>query len=160
MKAAVSYDIADGETIAASFSHRNLDGARHFIQQDFSGPTAGMIDIISDRYSQGHEWDAYRDMGLSYDRELGKDEALSLNLQRSIKYENEKYNYENTYALPISIPTFDTLKLGLDFVEVDFTADYERTFSWGGELKLGYDLDTNNNLFDNSGANIVGSLAV
>ena len=160
VKANISYDIADGQTISASFSHRNLDGARHFIQQDFSGPASGMIDSISDRYSHGHEWDAYRDTGLSYDSELGKDEALSLSLERSIKREDEKYNYENTYALPVSNPTFDTLKLGLDFVEIDFTADYERTFAWGGKLKLGYDLDANNNLFDNSGANIVGGIAV
>ncbi len=160
MKANVSYDIDGDQTIGASFSHRNLDGARHFIQEDFSGPTADMIDGISDRYSQGREWDTYRDAGLSYDRTLGSGETLSLNLQRSIKREDEKYNYENTYALPAAAPTFDTLRLGLNFVEMEFTADYEKTLAGGAKLKLGYDLDANNNLFDNAGANIVGGVAV
>ena len=161
VKASVDYEIDDGESVGASFSHRNLAGARHFIQQDASGPAAGLIDSLSDRYSHGTEWDTYEDQGLTYDRQLGSpDETLSLSLERSIQREDEKYRYENTFALPVSSPTFDTLKLGLDFTEVNFTADYARTFSWSGKLKLGYDLDANNNLLDNSGANLVGGVAI
>jgi len=160
VKAGVSYNIDGDQTIGASFSHRNLAGDRHFIQQDFSGPADTAIDSISDRYSRGHEWDTYADEGLTYDRALGRDESLSLSLQRSIKQEDEKYLYENTYALPVASPSFDTLKLGLDFVEIDFAADYAKTFSWGGTVKLGYDLDADNNLFDNEGADFVGNVAV
>ncbi|HWU25121.1 MAG TPA: TonB-dependent receptor [Rhizomicrobium sp.] len=161
VKASVSYAPDDKQTIGASFSHRNLVGARHFLQQDDSGPTGQIIDSISDRLSRGHEWDAYRDEALTYDRQLGSpDEMLSLSLDRSIKRENEKYDYQNDFFLPVASPTFDTLKLGLDFQEIDFAADYARSFGSIGALKIGYDLDANNNLFDNAGANIIGGVAV
>ncbi len=161
VKGSVSYEIDDKQTIGASFSHRNLAGARHFLQQDESAPAGMAIDSISNRLSRGHEWDVYADEGLTYDRQLGSpNETLSLSLTRSIKRENEKYQYQNGFLLPVASPTFDTLKLGLDFQEIDFTADYERTFGSLGTLKLGYDLDANNNLFDNAGANIIGGVAV
>jgi hypothetical protein len=119
-----------------------------------------MFDMISDRQSRGREWDTYQDEGLTYDRALGDpDETLSLSLARSIKQEDENYSYINSFLLPVASPTFDTLKLGLDFAEVDFSADYERRLG-GGKLKLGYDFDTNDNLFDNEGANIIGGVPV
>ena len=158
--ASVDYAIDDNQTVGVSFSHRNLAGRRHFLQNDTSGPSAAIIDSSSDRTSHGREWDTYEDEGLTYNNDFGSGGTISLSLDRSTKQEDENYNYVNTFALPVASPTFDTLHLGLDFAEVDFTADYEKTFAAGGTLKLGYDRDGNDNLFDNSGANIAGGVAV
>ncbi len=160
VKASIDYAIDSDQTIGASLNYRNLIGRRHFLQKDISGPAGQPIDSLSDRTSNGREWDTYADEGLHYDRAFGSDGSLSLSLVRTIKREDEHYDYVNSYVLPIATPTYDTLSLGQDFQEIEFTADYERSFAFGGKLKLGYSLDTNNNLLDNSGANLIGGIAV
>jgi outer membrane receptor protein involved in Fe transport len=160
VKGNIQYEIDADDTIGASVSHRNSSDSRHFVQRNTSGPKGAAIDSLSYRFNRGNEWDTYQDQGLSYDRALGKDETLSLSLARSTRLEDENYFYQNVFPLPASSTTFDTLHLGQDLAELDFTADYERTFSGGGKLKLGYDRDGNNNLFDNSGANIIGGIPV
>jgi outer membrane receptor protein involved in Fe transport len=160
VKGSVEVALDADDTLSASVSHRNLAGARHFLQSNISGPLGGAIAAISDRFSSGNEWDTYQDQGLSFDRALGADATLSLALARSTKEEDENYFYKNVFSLPPASPSFDTLHLGNDFAEVDFTADYEKTFAGGGKLKLGIDRDSNDNFFDNSGANIIGGIPI
>ncbi|MBL6936317.1 MAG: TonB-dependent receptor [Alphaproteobacteria bacterium] len=160
VKASLDYAITSGQTIGVSFNQRNLIGWRDFLQADESGPAGQPIDSQSDRSSRGHEWDTYADEGLHYDGALGANGSLSLSLVRTIKREDEHYAYVNRFTLPVAAPTFDTLRLGLDFKEIDFAADYQRSFAFGGVLKLGYNFDTNDNLFDNSGANIIGGVPI
>jgi outer membrane receptor protein involved in Fe transport len=160
VKASFDYAIDGDQTIGASFNQRNLIGWRDFLQADESGPAGQPVDSRSFRTSFGREWDTYGDEGLHYDRAFGSDGSLALSVVRTIKREDENYDYVNSFTLPVAAPTFDTLRLGLDFQEVDFAADYQRNLAFGGQLKLGYDFDTNDNLFDNSGANVIGGVPV
>jgi hypothetical protein len=160
VKATFDYAIDAGQTIGASLNYRNIIGRRDFLQMDESGPAGQPIDSRSTRASSGREWDTYADGGLHYDGTLGSNGSLSLSLVRTIKREDEHYDYVNNFTLPVAAPTFDTLRLGLDFREIDFAADYQQNLAFGGTLKLGYDFDTNANLFDNSGANIIGGVPI
>lgn len=159
-KASLDYTIDPDQTVGTSFSYRNLIGTRNFVQLDQSGPLSDAIDDLSHRISTGREWDTYIDESIHYDRTIDATQSLSFYLTRSTKREDENYNYENTFQRPISTPTFDALHLGLDLTEVDVSADYERSFAFGGKLKLGVELDSNHNLFDNSGANVVDGVAI
>jgi outer membrane receptor protein involved in Fe transport len=159
-KGSLDYAIDADQTVGVSFSYRNLIGVRDFLQTNSSGPVARPVFSLSERASRGREWDTYADQNVHYDRTLGADETLSLSIVRTTKQEDENYAYENTFALPAAPPAFDTLRLGLDLQEIDATADYERDFAFGGKVKLGYDFDTNDNHFDNSGANIVAGVAI
>lgn len=65
-KGSLDYTIDADQSVGASFSYRNIIGDRRFLQQDDSGPSAQSIDSLSDRASNGREWDTYTDEGLRW----------------------------------------------------------------------------------------------
>ena len=155
VKADVDYALNDRQSLGASYSHRELTGARYFDQHDVSGPPDTAPASLSDRHSDGHEWSVSASEGLRFTQALWRPrETLDLSLQRSVTRERERYAYRNTSALPAGDPTFDDLRLSLDLVKTEFSADYDLPMSDERELKLGYDLEDDRNGFDNTGDTI------
>jgi hypothetical protein len=143
-------DLGPGRTLGASFSHRELSGNRYFDQHDQDRPAGAAVSSISDRHSDGHEWSVDDSKGLTFEQKLWRPgETLNLSLQRSATRERERYAYQNTFALPVSAPTFDQLRLSLNLIKTQFGADYDLPMSHGRELRLGYALESDRNAFDN-----------
>ena len=155
VKGQVEYALSSRQALTASFSHRELTGDRYFDQHDSSGPSGTPTESISDRHSDGHEWAIDASEGVRFDQTLGlPGEVLSLGLQRSATGERERYAYRNTSALPAGPPTYDNLRLGLDLVKTEASADYARPLGKTGTLRLGYEFEDDRNAYDNTGDTI------
>ncbi len=152
LKAGVGYALTDHDKLGANVSWAERHGDRYFLQQDQTLDDSGAPTKSSDRYSNGKEWRLDLQQGISYARQMGRDgETLDVNLQRTIARERENYFYRNTFALPAGPDTHDTLHLGLDLVNTDFSVDYVLPLSGERTLKLGYDFTRDDNNYDNSG---------
>jgi outer membrane receptor protein involved in Fe transport len=154
-KLGVDYDLNDKQSVSLSLSHRELAGSRYFDQHGTDGPLGGAIATVSDRHDDGKDWSVNTSEGLRFDQKLWRpNETLSLGLQRSAEHERERNAYRNTFALPPLAPTFDELHVSHDLVKTEFNADYALPLAKGRELRLGYDLEHDQNAFDPRGGTI------
>jgi outer membrane receptor protein involved in Fe transport len=152
LNAGIDYDLNARQSIGGSAKFSDLTGHRYFDQTDIGGAPGGPIDSNSTRHSDGHENHVEESEEVHFVQKLTRpDETLSLSLQRSATHEHEGYTYENTFALPVAAPTFDDLHLGLDLVKTEFSADYSLPLAGKGVVKLGYDLEADQDAFDNLG---------
>jgi outer membrane receptor protein involved in Fe transport len=107
------------------------------------------------RLSDGHERHVEDGEEAHFTQKLWRpEETLSLAVQRSATHEHETYAYENTFALPVSPPTFDGLQLNLALVKTEFSADYVLPLAGEGAVKVGYALESDSDDFDNRGENL------
>jgi outer membrane cobalamin receptor len=151
-KAEIGYDLSDSQSMGASFSHRELKGVRFFSQDDENGPVGVPPTSLSSRHSDGRDWSADQAEGLTFQQKLWRPgETLSLSLQGSANHERERYAYQNSFFLPVAAPTFDDLRLSHDLVKTEFSADYDLPLAHEREVKFGYDLEDDDNAFDNVG---------
>ena len=151
-KASIDYDLSKSQSLGATFSHREQTGARFFDQVDVSGPEAAPATSISNRHSDGHEWNDDTTVGVHFEQKLARPgETLSLSAQQSGTHERERYFYTNTFDLPVAPPAYDDLHLNLDLTKTEVSADYDLPMAGDRELRLGYDLEDDRNHFDDLG---------
>lgn len=152
VKGALDYEFNDRQSAGLSFSHRELTGRRYFDQDNTSSPPGQAPSGLSSRHSDGHEWSMDGAEGLHFDQKLWRPgETLSLAAERSMTRERERYAYRNSSTLPAGPATFDDLRLSLDLIKTELSADYDLPMAHDREVKLGYDLEDDRNAFDNVG---------
>jgi outer membrane receptor protein involved in Fe transport len=155
VNATVGYDLGPTRSIDAAFSHRETDGIRYFDQHDTQAPLGGAPDSVSDRHSDGHEWNVTGSEGLTFEQKLGRpNETLTAAVQRSVYRERERYAYSNSYALPPAPDSFDDLRLSQDLKKAEYSLDYDLPMAADRELRLGYDHEADRNDFDDTGDDI------
>jgi outer membrane receptor protein involved in Fe transport len=151
----IDYALNARQTLGASFSYRALHGHRFFDQVDLSGPPGAAPTSVVDRHSEGHEWHVEGGGDVHFTQDLWRPgETLTLQLQRSTVYENENYDYTDTFPTPPAPAAFSDLRLGLNLRTTEFSADYDLPLPHDADLKLGYDLEADDNAFDNRGHTI------
>jgi outer membrane receptor protein involved in Fe transport len=152
---AADYDFNGSQSAGLSFSYRPMTGHRFFDQLNDSGPPGQASASIADRHSDGHELHAEAGVDGHFVQKLRRpDETLTLTLARSSTVERERYDYTNTFPLPAAPVSFSDLHLNLDLRKTEFSADYDLPMAHERELKLGYDLEGDDNEFNNFGDNI------
>jgi outer membrane receptor protein involved in Fe transport len=152
VKGGVDWRLNDRQSLGASIAYHEMTGDRFFDQQNTRGPPGLPVTAVTDRHSDGYEWNKNADVEAHFEQKLGHtDETLSLALRRSLTRERERYAYLNTYPLPDAAPTGDHLHLSIDLVTTELSADYVLPLPQDRSLKLGIDLETNHNQFDNFG---------
>jgi outer membrane receptor protein involved in Fe transport len=155
VKGAVDYALNDKQSLSAAFNHREVSGTRYFNQHDLDGPQGAPATAVSDRHDDGKDWDADTGSSVRFDQKLWRpQETLSLAVQRSGDHERESNAYRNSFTLPPAGPTFDGLRLSHDLVKTEFSADYDLPLAGKREVRLGYDLERDNNAFDRVGGNV------
>lgn len=155
VKASAAYRLNDHQTLSADYSHRELSGHRVFDQLDSSSPQDGSASSSSERTSDGHEWSVDAGAGLHFEQKLSHpDETITLGLQRSVERERERYAYSNTFTAPAAGESRDRLNLSLDLVTTEVSVDYHLPLPKGRDLTVGYDLELDQNAFDNTAQTI------
>lgn len=155
VKLGAEYTLNDRQSLNLDWSHRELSGNRFFTQDDQSQGVTGPLTSLSSRHSDGHEWSVDNGQSVRFDQKLWRpDETFSLTVQRSATRERERYAYNNIYSIPETLPTQDRLRLSLDIVTTEASADYVLPLSADRSLKLGYDFEDDNNRFDNLGDDV------
>ncbi len=155
LNARIDYELNARQSIGASFSYRALHGHRFFDQNDVDGPPGVAPTSIADRHSEGHEWHVEGAGDVHLTQTLWRpNETLTVELQRSTVYENEHYDYTDTFPAPPGPVAFSDLRLGLNLGTTELSADYDLPMAHDAELKLGYDLEADDNAFDNRGDTI------
>jgi outer membrane cobalamin receptor len=153
--AGIDYDLSPRQSVGASFNVTDLTGHRYFDQSDLGGPAGGPVQTDTLRHSDGHERHIEESEEAHFSQGLWRpDETLSVSLQRSATHEHEVYNYQNTALPPTAAPTFDDLHLGLELAKTELSVDYALPIADRGTLKLGYDLEADDDDFDNRGDTI------
>lgn len=159
LSGAASYDLDAARTVSVDLSWLDLNGRRRFSQLDLSGPPGQPIDNETGRLSHGLERHVDEGAGARLEQKLWRPgETLTLALRLSRTWERERYDYNDTSALPIAPPAYSDLYLGQNLIKTEFSADYDlplgRTGEQKGELKFGYDLEGDQDDFDNLGHDI------
>lgn len=107
-----------------------------------------------DRAEQGHEHHIDGDASANFVQTFATPgETLTLNLQSSQSLERQHYDYTRTYLGGAPAPSLQAL--GVFWAEdvTDVSADYVRPLSAEDTLKLGYDLQYDNDRFDDTVGN-------
>jgi outer membrane receptor protein involved in Fe transport len=107
-----------------------------------------------DRAEQGHEHHIDGDASANFVQTFATPgETLTLNLQSSQSLERQHYDYTRTYLSGAPAPSLQAL--GVFWAEdvTDFSADYVRPLSADATLKVGYDLQYDNDRFDDTVGN-------
>jgi outer membrane receptor for ferrienterochelin and colicin len=155
VKGEIGYRFTDSQSLDFSFSLRDRQGHRNFSQFDQSQLQNGTPATAANRYSVGHEKRLDGEQKLQFVQQLSQpDETLSIALRHSTLHKQIGYNYTNTYSLPAAPPSADTLYLNHDLATTEFSADYVLPLAKNVDVKLGYDFEQDNSVFDDSGGNI------
>jgi len=144
------------QTLHLSFNGGERSGTRDYVQTAESDLTSGVITNSSTRVSAGIEQSNDSDERIVFEQKLrASDEVLSITLHRSSLYDRQLYGYTNYFTLPPGmLPTEDTLGVVTHQVKSEFSADYTLPLSANRRLKLGYDLETDDDRFSNTGYKI------
>jgi outer membrane receptor protein involved in Fe transport len=155
LKAGADYALSARQSLGGSVNFTDLTGHRYFDQFDLSGPPGAPVQNDSLRASDGHERHIEESAEGHLSQELWRpDETLNVSLQQSATHEHERYTYANSAILPPGPPTADDLHLGLDLVKTEFSADYDLPLPGKADVKLGYDLESDDDSFGNLGDTI------
>jgi outer membrane receptor protein involved in Fe transport len=155
---ATDYSLTPDQTIGASLSHTERTGPRDFVQMDLARNQSGTLTSDKTRFSDGKEWRLDAAQNLHYRASTPKGHKIALQVQHSVQSEREDYDYLNQFRTPISADQKDRLHLGLDLktweVSADLVMPWVATGISDGTIKLGYDLSTDFNNFDNRAADL------
>jgi outer membrane receptor protein involved in Fe transport len=152
VKLKADYALGPKTMIGVAASHQELTGHRYFDQQDASADAGGAPLSASTRASDGHEWDQNTGAEAHFDQKLWRpDETLSLSVKRTATRERERYAYVDSFALPAAPQSQEHLHLTLNLITTEAAAAYDLPLSHGGDLKLGYDFEDQDNSFHDFG---------
>lgn len=154
VRGGLEYALTDQDKLTANinYSPRTGDrqGSEHATSRTISGVTGDTT-----RTTIGKQRMIDGGASLGFTHKFDRDgEELNLSLQRDSSKERERFDYLNTFAVPATAPTRDWLGLGFIESSTEFSADYTRPFGEGQELQLGYDIERNDSIFDNTGGQI------
>ena len=155
IKLGANYAFNERQSLNVSVSGGERSGPRNYLQTAESGLAPGSFTSLSTRDSAGTERSVDSDQRIVFDQKLrSPDEVLSFTLHRSSFFDHQFYNYTNYFTLPPASPSRDILDTVSNQVKTEFSADYVLPLSKTRNLKVGYDLEKDDNSYGNSGANI------
>jgi len=152
--AGVDYDVTPTDRLSASGSYNARTGTPEFFQSNRIA-TAGAVVADFTRLGTGHEREIYSEATAKYRHSFsGKGHELTLDLRRSETVETQRRRFTDTFAVPPGLVTIDQQQPHTDAVERGLTAEYARPLLGGGQLLIGYDLERDDDRYDNRGLNI------
>lgn len=151
----IDYDLTKADRLSASGTYNARLGSSELDQFNrIAGTTSGVIADF-DRFGYGHERETNSEAKAQYRHSFaGKGHELTLDLVRSESASTQWRRFNNTYRTPAGTVTSDQEWPHTDDTEYEVTAEYERPLASGAKLLLGYDLDREDQNYDNRGYDI------
>ncbi len=150
----LDYDLDKQDRLSGSFSWNNRTGNPRLFEHDLAFDASGAPTSDYRRASTGGEHEINTNAQLRWRHSFGEDHSLDLSLQQGDSNEHQARTYVNTFAVPVTPRTSDEVKLHGDERVRELSATYERPFPGEGRLAAGYDLERDDNDYDNYGGTI------
>lgn len=144
------YDLKKTDRLSASLTVNQRDGDLRFVEANRS--VSGGVITDFDRVGTGPEHETITDADVKYRHSFsGKDHELTLDLRYGEEAENQLRQFINNFRSPPGLVTGDYEAPSDDMIERELTLEYARPLNDGAKLLLGYDLQRNDDEFDNRG---------
>lgn len=148
--AGVDYDLTPADRLSASGSYNARTGTPEFYQANRIATAAGAVVTDFTRIGTGHEREIYSEATAKYRHSFAaKGHELTLDLRRSETAETQRRRFTDTFAIPPGLVTIDQQEPHSDAVERGLTAEYARPLAGGGLVLIGYDLQRDDDRYDN-----------
>ena len=151
-RAGVDYD-PDAKTriTAGVHVHAFRPRSNNFDHIEYDGP-GGALARVLDRVTGFEQERANIDTDLSWRRKFdGEEHELVVELGRTWNLEDRDRGTTNFARRPAAADLFETVAFDGEQVQTDFEVDYTRPMPGEAKLKLGYDLQIDDNLYDSRG---------
>jgi outer membrane receptor protein involved in Fe transport len=149
------YDLTKSDRLSGGFTYNDREGGALVLERDVARDEVG--DVTSDylRRGDGRERQISTQGSLKYRHSFADDgHAFTLDLERGETAERQRFDYSNTYNSPLGPATFDSQHLYSDELVREFTAEYAMNLPEKAKFLVGYDLERDDNDYDNHGATI------
>ncbi len=146
-KVNLAYTPNDKQTLTLSAESALVNDVRAGPDDD---TLSGASTASFDRAERGHEHHIDGDASANFVQKFAPGESLTLNLQSSQSLERQHYYYTRTYLSGAPAPSLQAVRIFWAEDVSDFSADYVRPLSANATLKAGYDLQYDNDRFDDS----------
>ena len=153
--ASLDYDLTPADRLSASGTYNSRTGTPELHEYNLATDVNGGTVADFDRIGRGHERETNSEATAKYRHSFpGKDHEFTLDVRRGETAETQFRRFLNTYRMPLGPTTIDEEAPHADEVERELTAEYARPLGGGAKLLLGYDLQRDNESFDNVGYNV------
>lgn len=154
----VDYDFSKADRISAEGTFNARSDTSHFAERNFrlnqNGATVGQ----SDRARPGHEQEVSSSAMLRFHHDVDTDgNGLTLLAQRSETWERQRFQITDDVTLPFAATSFQDQRIYLDQITREISAEYSTRLPANAKLIAGYNLQRDENLFDNAQTLPVGA---
>lgn len=144
-------DLSKADRLSAEGTYNNRFDHSSYVERDLVLDSSGAPTSRYSRDRPGRERQISNSAMLQYHHDVDKDgNGLTVLAQRSETSERQRLRYTNSFDLPALDPTFQNQNLYFDQVTREFSIDYTTMLPGKSKLITGYDLQRDDNLFDNA----------
>ncbi len=153
------YNLTKVDRVSAEGTYNNRQGIPIFHENDLSLNSTNTPIGQLDREQRGREREVNSSALVKYHRSIGKDDnGLTLLAQQSETVETERFRYQDISAIPARPPSFDSQDLHRDERTSEFSAEYRTALPSEAKLIAGYNLERDDDSFDNAAATMVAAV--
>ncbi len=145
------FDVTKVDRITADGSYNARSDHSSFTEQVRRFDDGGALIAQTGRDRPGREQEISNTASLQYHHDTDANgNGVTLLAQRSETWERQRFAVTNSLDIPAAPPTYQNQVLYLDQVTREFSAEYKADFPASAKFIAGYDLQRDDNLFDNA----------
>lgn len=154
------YDLDPKTHLNGGFSYNRRDETLKGAERNRIADPAGVVLRDYDRLGAGHGNETSTQLSAGYRRNLANDGEFTLDLQRGQTKEYRPRVYVSRFRTPLGPEVRDEQIPRANEVTRELAAEYAGSLPGKAKLKLGYDLQRDDDDYDNYGGTIVGDTHV
>lgn len=144
------FEATKRDKLSASFSYNNRTGTPTSHERDAAWDPTGAAVTAYARDSLGKEHEVNSDYMLKWRHAFSNDgHEIELDLHQSESDEHQRRTYTDVFSVPARPDQVEPMRLHGDELTRELTLDYTRPLRDGAELKAGYDLQRDDDDYDN-----------
>lgn len=151
----IDYDLDATDRLSSNGTYNVRTGKPRVTEHDALSGSAGKMGTAFDRIGVGTERETNSEASLRY-RHAFKGDAheLTVEVRRGESAETQRRTYTDTYQSPPGLITIDEERPHADEIERELSADYSRPFGGTAKLQVGYDVQRDDDDYQNVGGSV------